>query len=90
MASLKAGLTCRDLDGELVVLDAATGYIHQMNPTAALIWKLLDGGTSIESIEARLSEEFDLDDAEARRDVLGFVEQLQRAGLLEAIARDSL
>ncbi len=86
MASLKAGLTCRDLDGELVVLDAATGYIHQMNPTGALIWKLLDGGTSIESIETRLSDEFDLDAEEARRDVLGFVEQLRHAGLLEPTA----
>ncbi len=85
MVSFKAGLTCRDLDGELVVLDAATGYIHQMNPTGALIWKLLEGGTSIESIETRLSEEFDLDDEEARRDVLGFVEKLQRSGLLEPI-----
>lgn len=86
MASLKAGLTCRDLDGELVVLDAATGYIHQMNPTGALIWKLLDGGTSIESIETRLSDEFDLDAEEAGRDVLGFVEQLRHAGLLEPTA----
>lgn len=86
MASLKAGLTCRDLDGELVVLDAATGYIHQMNPTGALIWKMLDGGTSIESIETRLSDEFDLDAEEARRDVLGFVEQLRHAGLLEPAA----
>ncbi|QVL50335.1 MAG: HPr-rel-A system PqqD family peptide chaperone [Thiocapsa sp.] len=86
MASLKAGLTCRDLDGELVVLDAATGYIHQMNPTGAVIWKLLDGGTSIESIETRLSDEFDLDAEEARRDVLGFVEQLRHAGLLEPTA----
>ncbi|UHD17151.1 HPr-rel-A system PqqD family peptide chaperone [Thiocapsa bogorovii] len=86
MGSFKAGLTYRDLDGELIVLDAATGYIHQMNPTGALIWRLLDGGTSIESIETRLSDEFDLDAEEARRDVLGFVEQLQRAGLLEPIA----
>ncbi|SDW99230.1 PqqD family protein [Thiocapsa roseopersicina] len=85
MASFKAGLTCRDLDGELIVLDAATGYIHQMNPTGALIWRLLDGGTSIESIETCISHEFDLDAEAAQRDVRGFVEQLHRAGLLESI-----
>ncbi len=86
MASFKAGLTCRDLDGELIVLDASTGYVHQMNPTGALIWRLLDGGASIESVEACISREFDLDAEEARRDVLGFVEQLQHAGLVESLA----
>lgn len=86
MASLKAGLTCRELDNELIVLDAVTGYIHQMNQTGALIWRLLDAGTSMDSIEACVAREFDLEDDRARRDVRGFVEQLQHAGLLEATA----
>jgi hypothetical protein len=48
-----------------------------------LIWKLLDEGASIESIQTCISHDFDLDQEAARRDVLGFVGQLQRAGLLE-------
>jgi hypothetical protein len=83
MALMKEGLTYRDLDGELIVLDSTTGYIHQLNYTATLIWGLLSEGVSIEAIEARVSGEFDLDPETARGDVLGFVEQLERAGLLD-------
>lgn len=86
MASFKAGLTCRYLDGELIVLDASTGYVHQMNPTGALIWELLDEGASIESIQTCIAHDFNLDQNAAKRDVFGFVGQLQRAGLLESIS----
>jgi hypothetical protein len=83
MAFQKDGLTYRDLDGELIVVDSTTGYIHQLNHTGTLIWSLLSEGVSIEAIEARVSGEFDLDPETVRHDVLGFVEQLERAGLVE-------
>ncbi len=83
MTFVKDGLTYRDLDGELIVLDSTTGYIHQLNRTGTLVWGLLSEGVSIDAIEARVSGEFGLDPEMVRHDVLGFVEQLERAGLLE-------
>ncbi|RKT47485.1 HPr-rel-A system PqqD family peptide chaperone [Thiocapsa rosea] len=81
--SPKTGLTCRDLDGELIVLDASGGFVHQLNPTGALIWALLDQGVSVPAIADRLAETFELDATNVDQDVKRFIADLERVGLLE-------
>jgi PqqD family protein of HPr-rel-A system len=81
--SPKAGLTCRELNGELIVLDSPEGFVHHLNPSGALIWSLLDGCASIQEIAACLAEEFELDAKDIDQDVKRFIDDLERMGLLE-------
>lgn len=81
--SPKTGLTCRDLDGELIVLDASGGFVHQFNQTGALIWSLLIQGASVPAIADRLAEKFELDATKVDQDVKVFIAALEHVGLLE-------
>lgn len=47
----------QEMDGELVVYDTARAQANVLNPTAAVIWKLCDGKTSVNEIAQRASRE---------------------------------
>jgi len=42
-----AGIITRDVDGELLIYDRTRDRAHCLNETAAAVWKLCDGCTSI-------------------------------------------
>lgn len=43
-------LVVRELDDELVILNANTGYIHVLNSSGSLIWNLLDDLDTLDDI----------------------------------------
>ncbi|GHE15729.1 lasso peptide biosynthesis PqqD family chaperone [Streptomyces alanosinicus] len=64
-----------------VLLDERAGIYWELNPTATLVVStLLDGGEEA-AAAAALVEEFDIDQAQALRDVRTLVQQLQSSGL---------
>jgi ABC-type phosphonate transport system ATPase subunit len=67
-----------------VLLDTSTGELHVLNPAAAAVWYELDGEADVEQIAARLSEAAGAEREHVLRDVIGFVDQLARSGLLSA------
>lgn len=47
--------------GDEIVLSTADGlFVHNLNPTAAAIWRLCDGAHSAEQIEAAIRAEFNV------------------------------
>jgi Coenzyme PQQ synthesis protein D (PqqD) len=76
-------LTTCTVDGEVVILDRAAGYVHQLNPTASEIWAACDGQHSPQDIAARLRERFTgvTDDA-VLHDVETVLTQFEQLGLL--------
>jgi hypothetical protein len=74
-------LLLQTVGNELVVYDQARQQVHNLNPTAAMIWRYCDGQTTVAEGAALLSEEFNilLDD----KVVWLAVEQLEEAQLLE-------
>lgn len=50
------GLIRRDVDGELLVYDLQRNRAHCLNPTAAHVWKLCDGQTSITELAHALGK----------------------------------
>lgn len=71
------------VDDEAVVLDQATGEIHYLNPSAALLYGLiLEHG-----IEAAIQqvEKTHIDSDEQREELSVFMEQLVELGLLERV-----
>ena len=64
-----------------VLLDERAGTYWELNPTATLVVRtLLDGGEEADAADA-LVREFDIDRAQASRDVEALVEQLRSSGL---------
>jgi hypothetical protein len=72
----------RDLDGEGVVLNLATGTYFGLNPTATRVWHLIQEGKSSDEIVGALVDEFEVTDAAARADVSALLDELTAKGLV--------
>jgi len=79
---LKSGLLVREVDGEILILDAERDQVHQLNASASLIWQHYDSGAEIEEIAKRLVMEFDLDEDKAQCDVRAALEDFRRLELI--------
>jgi hypothetical protein len=76
----------RVYDGEAVILVAEDSTLNTLNPVGTVVWEAADGRTPVSAIVDRVCDEFDVDLAQAERDVAGFIEKLQRRGLLNVAA----
>ncbi len=69
--------------GRLVLRDASNGELCLLNETAAAIWDLCDGQTSIEEMVDAVCTVCSIEAGQATRDIDGALEQLTRIGALE-------
>ena len=72
-----------ELEGEAVILNLDSGLYHGLNAVGSRIWELVQESRSVASVRDVLLEEFDVDDETCRQDLLGILEEMQRAGLIE-------
>jgi hypothetical protein len=79
---LSPDVVFRDLEGEAVILDLASGRYFGLNPVGTRIWTLLDAGTPIERIIQAVAEEYDADIGQIDRDVKALIENLSSRGLI--------
>jgi hypothetical protein len=68
------------VDGETVLLNLDGRELMGLNGVGARTWELLDGEHTLQQIAATVSEEFDVDAAQAEADVLVFAAELLAAG----------
>jgi hypothetical protein len=90
--NMKQGLThcfkrgddilCREIDGELYLVDTYRRAFMRINPVGVEIWHLLDGANPLCDIIAILKERFDVSQEALERDVLFFVRALQQRELV--------
>jgi len=73
------------LDGDVVLHDAATGQVHLLNPTASIVWQLLDGATTIEEIADAVAEATGTDFGQVSSDTIDLVRMLGDLGVLAHI-----
>ena len=69
------------LGDEASVYDWAHTKVHALNPTAACVWRLCDGATSVDAIAAVLHREMGIPEADAVVDLT--LKELAGLGLLE-------
>lgn len=79
------GQISSNLDGEEVILDVETGVYYGLNPVGAHIWALVQEPCAISTICATLQEEYEVDPAQCRQDVLLLLSQLADARLIEVV-----
>jgi hypothetical protein len=76
-------LTWREVDGEIIALDLTSSLYFTANRTGTLLWSSLVDGARLGELTSLLIENFEIADADARRDVSNFIVLLDSHSLLE-------
>lgn len=79
---LSADVIFRDLEGEAVLLDLASGRYFGLNPVGTRVWMLLEAGTMVDAVVAAIAAEFEADPGEIARDVDDLLTDLATRGLV--------
>jgi hypothetical protein len=72
-----------DLGGEVAILDLDAGMYYGMDEVGARIWELVQEPRLVEEIQAVILDEYEVDPATGKRDVLVLLQQLTDNGLVE-------
>jgi len=70
-------------EGGLVVIPGSS-EVKVLNPVAIKVFSMLDGSHDVETIVAAVTEEFDVPEEQAAKDVHAFLAELKDGGLLAA------
>jgi hypothetical protein len=73
----------RNLAGEAVLLDLASGTYFGLDEVGTRIWQLLGEHGSDEPVVAALLDEYDIDEARIRADLDRLVGELHEKGLVQ-------
>jgi hypothetical protein len=79
----RADLVLEPLDDEALLV-APAGAIHRLNATALFVWRHCDGRTALHTLADRLTRQFEVDFATARRHVEETLALFAELGLLAA------
>jgi len=81
-------LVTRDVAGESIIVPIK-GHVGDLdgvftlNEVGALIWRLIDGRTTALELADAVRKEYDVEAAEAEKDVADFLRSLEDAGLIK-------
>jgi Coenzyme PQQ synthesis protein D (PqqD) len=78
-------LSVQNVDQELLILDQGSGVIHQLNPTATLIWQKCDEGLSAPQMAQLLAQKYEIEEDVARKDVVETLEKLKALNLVVVV-----
>jgi len=74
-----------DMDGELVMMDIERGSYFALNKTATHIWTLLEQPVVIKDLCDQLTSEFNVPAEQCNKDVIDFLKNLLKRGLLQVV-----
>jgi PqqD family protein of HPr-rel-A system len=79
---IRDDLTVVELDGEAVIYDEVNGDFHRLNPTATLVFSLLDGSVTLEELARDLAKAYAMKDEDVIAQVRELASQLAASHLL--------
>lgn len=74
----------KEIDGEIVALEADTSTYLAANPSGAVLWQALAVGATRDQLANALASRYGISTETAAGDVDAFVSQLSARGLLES------
>jgi hypothetical protein len=86
---LDSDVVWRDLDGEVVILNLATGNYYGLEGAANAMWQLLVEHGSTEKVIEIMTREYDVDVARLQQDLDALVQDLVRRSILQIEAGKS-
>ncbi|MEK7543647.1 MAG: PqqD family protein [Patescibacteria group bacterium] len=75
----------KEHNGTIYIVDPVTETIHTLNETATSIWKYLRKPRSVQNIIHMVTDEFDVDYAQAKEDIIKFLTVYLNKKLLNTI-----
>lgn len=83
-------LLTRQIAGETIVVPirgklADMQNIFAINVVAEFIWERMDGRRTLDQIAVEVAAHFEVDEKQARSDVMDFTTELREAGLIEKL-----
>jgi hypothetical protein len=72
-----------DLGGEVAILNMRAGMYYGLDKVGARVWQLLQEPTVVGDIQATIAQEYEVEPARARDDVLALLKHMADAGLIE-------
>lgn len=83
----RTDLVSRTVDGEVVILDRAQQFVHQLNVTASLIWVRCDGATPVTGIAEHFATDVRCHPDDVLADVCEAIAEFEKLGLLAQAKR---
>ena len=80
---IRKDVVFRDLEGELVLLNLATGVYFGLDPIGTRIWALIDDGRTVDQIVDAITEEYEVDPSVCRADLERFLATLRDNDLVD-------
>src|SRR5437773_12173933 len=76
-------IAVHDLQGELLLLNTATGVCVKLDPMGTRMWQLIQEHHALHKILDALLREYDVMEAQCKQDLLGFVARMLKQGFVE-------
>lgn len=75
-------LLTAEVDGELMAMSVDRGFCYGLDRIGTRIWALLAEPRRIDDLCASLTDEYAVDPATCRRDVVALLDEMRREGLV--------
>jgi PqqD family protein of HPr-rel-A system len=72
-----------DTGEELILYHHPSSLVHHLNPSAALVWRLCDGDTTVMRLTREVAQEYRLAPAQVAQQVMGVVAEFDALDLVE-------
>lgn len=72
----------RELDGEAVILNLASGMYFGLDPIGTRVWQLVTEHESLRAVWQAMQREFDAPDHTLASDLITFIDELSAKGLV--------
>ena len=79
----RANVTLQRVGREAILHDRASGRAHVINSSAARLWELCDGRTTVEDITTAFAASYALPASEVRADVETLLSTFRELGVLD-------
>lgn len=86
----RAALSVAEIDREAVVWDPVPEQLHYLNHSAALVFGLCDGRTTIAEMAEAIGDAYEMDPRELDGQIRPLLRQLREVGLLEGKAAERI
>lgn len=82
---MRADVAMVEVEGEVVLYDPTNSRSEVLNPTAGLVWRLLDGSVSLRDLAVDLASVYDVPILSLEQDLVELGRSFGRLGLLVGI-----
>lgn len=83
IARARSEVASVEIDGEIVLYDEGSRRLHRLNPTAAALWRCLDGSANLSDIALDLADVYEVEVTKVLPQIISLTRSLAAEGLLE-------